>query len=130
MPKSIYKILIVEDEKIMQDILLDRLSAEKNFQLLIANNGQEGLEAAVKNAPDIILLDIKMPVMDGITMMKALKKQDQLKTIPIIFLTNLDVDEDILKAISDEKPAYYLIKAKTNLEDIAQKIRETLSISK
>ena len=88
MPKAIYKILVVEDDKIMQELLLDRLSVDKVFQIFTASNGQEGLEIAVKNVPDLILLDIRMPVMDGIAMMKALKKLEQLRSVPIIFLTN------------------------------------------
>lgn len=128
MLKDIYKILIVEDEKIMQELLVTRLSKESVFKLYTANNGQEGLYSAFANNPDLILLDIRMPVMDGITMMKELKKDPRSKDIPIIFLTNYDTDEDILNAISESKPAYYLIKAKTNLEDIISIVKKTLGI--
>ncbi len=127
MTKSIYKILIVEDEKLMQELLTDRLSKEPIFKIYTASNGEEGFEVCREYIPDLILLDIKMPVMDGIMMMRELKKYEQLKDIPIIFLTNLDPDEDIIKKISEEKPSYYLIKAKTNLEDITERVKETLS---
>ena len=128
MTKAIYKILVVEDEKMMQELLIARLSREPIFKIYTANNGQEGLYSAFANIPDLMLLDIRMPVMDGITMMKELKKDPRSKDIPIIFLTNFDTDESILNAISEEKPAYYLIKAKTNLEDIVKVVKETLGI--
>ncbi len=128
MDKAIYKILIVEDEKLFQDLLIDYLSKDSIFQIYTANNGREGLETALNRNPDIILLDIRMPIMDGITMMKEMKKSEQLKNIPIIFLTSVDPDEEIINEITREKPAYYLIKNKMNINDIGEKIRETLSM--
>ena len=128
MAKAIYKILIVEDEKMFQELLVDRLSKDGLFQIYTADNGQEGLDAAFNAKPDLILLDILMPVMSGIKMMKEMKKYEQLKDIPIIFLTGVDPDEDIMTEIAEAKPSFYLIKSKTNLEDIAQKIKETLGI--
>lgn len=112
----------------MQELLVTRLSRELIFKIFTANNGQEGLSDVFTNLPDLVLLDIRMPVMDGITMMKEMKKDDRSKDIPIIFLTNFDTDETILNEISEAKPAYYLIKAKTNLEDVVKIIKETLKI--
>lgn len=128
MPKAIYKILIVEDEKLMQELLIDRLSREKIFQVFTANNGQEGLYSAFANSPDLILLDIRMPVMDGITMLRELRKDPRGKDIPIIFLTNYDTDESMLQDISEGKPAYYLIKSNISMDEVARKIKESLHI--
>ena len=127
MPKAIYKILIVEDEKVFQDLLIDYLSKEPIFQIYTANNGREGIEVALSHGPDIILLDIRMPVIDGIATMKEMKKYEQLKNIPIIFITSVDPDEEIINEITREKPAYYFIKNKMNIGDIAEKVKETLS---
>lgn len=128
MNKAIYKILIVEDEKMMQDILTARLSKEPIFQVFTASNGQEGLYSAFANSPDLILLDVQMPVMDGITMMKELKKDPRGKDIPVIFLTNFDTDENILQKISEDKPAFYLIKANISMDEVVSKVKESLGI--
>lgn len=128
MEKSEYKVLIVEDEKLMLELLVDRFAKETQFKVFTATNGQEGLESATTNHPDLIMLDISMPVMDGVTMSKELYKRSGTNDIKIIFLTNFDTNDDILKQISENVPAFYLIKANTNLEDIVKKAKEALGI--
>jgi CheY-like chemotaxis protein len=128
MPKAHYKILIVEDEKIMQDLLIDRLSKEGIFQIFTANNGQEGLANTFSYNPDLILLDIRMPIMDGIEMLKELRKDPRGKDVSVIFLTNYDTDEGMLKDISEGKPSFYLIKSTMNMDDVVRKIKESLHI--
>ena len=128
MVKSTYKILVVEDEKMMQDLLVTRLSKETMFQVSTANNGQEGLYMALNNVPDLILLDIRMPVMDGVTMMKELRKDSKGNEIPIIFLTNYDTDENALQEVSQGRPAFYLIKANISMDEVVKKVKETLGI--
>lgn len=128
MNKSIYRILIVDDEEMMRGILVTRLSKEPMFQVFNASNGQEGLYSTFANNPDLILLDVQMPVMDGITMMKELRKDPRGKDIPIIFLTNYDTDENVLVKLSEGRPAFYLIKSNINLDEIVAKIKESLKI--
>ncbi|MCG4607256.1 hypothetical protein L0O74_13090, partial [Bifidobacterium longum] len=65
---------------------------------------------------------------DGITMMEELKKDPRGKDIPIIFLTNFDTDESILQKISEEKPAFYLIKANVSMDEVVGKVKESLGI--
>ena len=85
-------ILIVEDELPLLKVYADRFSDE-GFLVLKANNGQEGLDLAIKEKPDLILLDILMPVMDGLTMMQKLRENTTWgKTVPIMLLTNLSAD--------------------------------------
>ena len=128
MIKEIYKILVVEDDKMMQEVLVTRLSKEPIFKVYIANNGKEGLVSVLANNPDLILLDVIMPVMDGIQMFKELRKSFWSKNIPVIFLTSYDTSEEVLQSISEEKPAYYLLKSTMNLNDIVEKIKVTLGI--
>lgn len=129
MNKSVYNILVVDDEEMMRDILLTRLSKEPIFKVSSASNGQEGLYSVSANPPDLILLDVQMPVMDGITMMRELRKDPKGKDIPIIFLTNYDTDENVLSKISEGKPAFYLIKSTISLDEVVKKIKESLGIS-
>jgi DNA-binding response OmpR family regulator len=121
------KVLIVEDEDIIRKAYADELK-ENGFVVLIAQNGQEGLQTALDKKPDIVLLDILMPVMDGLTMMSKLRKSGGYgKKVPIILLTNLSAGEEkIIEAVTKDEPAYYLIKSDWNLSDVIEKIRERL----
>jgi DNA-binding response OmpR family regulator len=110
MTTSKKKILIIEDEKPLARALELKLTHE-GFEVKSAFNGEEGLEVALHEHPDLIMLDIIMPVMDGITMLKKLREANEWgKTVPVIFLTNLGADDEkIMKAIADNVPAYYLV---------------------
>ncbi len=120
------KILIVEDEQDMRQALVDELTHE-GFQILEARNGKEGLESALKEHPDLILLDIVMPVMDGMTMMKKLRESENGKDIPVIMLTNLSDVEKISNALEFE--IYdYLVKSNWKIEDVADRVRKKLGI--
>src|SRR3989338_6151568 len=121
------KILIVEDEPVICKAYSDELHDE-GFAILIAKNGQAGLELALREKPDIILLDILMPVMDGLTMMDQLRQKDLYgKNVPIILLTNLSASEEkIMKAITKNEPAYYLVKSDWDLSGVIEKIKERL----
>lgn len=81
------KILLVEDEKLMIE-LLERKLTQEGYELSIAQNGAEGLEKMKKSKPDIVLLDIIMPKMGGFEVMEVMSKDEELKKIPIIVISN------------------------------------------
>ncbi len=120
-------LLVVEDEALIRTALIDELK-DAGFRVLSAENGEIGLKLAVDEKPALILLDILMPVMNGITMMKKLREvSDWGKKVPIILLTNLSPNEDkILAAISEGAPAYYLVKSDWKLENVIEKVRELI----
>src|SRR3989344_833736 len=128
--KKILVIEEVEDDISLRNVLHDKFSLE-GFSVLEAKDGEEGLATALREHPDIILLDIVMPKMDGLTMMKKLREANEWgKNVPIILLTNLDASDDkINQAIADNEPAYYLVKSNYTIEDLVEKIRERLSWS-
>lgn len=121
------KILVVEDETPLRNALCDKLTRE-GFAVLKAKNGKEGLEVALHGQPDLILLDIIMPVMDGLTMLKKLRSENEWgKTIPVIILTNLSSDNDQrMRDITETEPSYYLVKTDWKIEDVIAKVREML----
>lgn len=88
------KILIVEDEKRLRDLLRDYLSKE-GYNITLANHGEEGLDFALKYDFDLILLDVMMPFMDGLEMLKELRKT---KSTRVFFLTAKAMDEDFIDA--------------------------------
>lgn len=120
-------ILIAEDEASIEKALSDKLKDE-GFSVLWAKNGQEGLDIVKAEHPDLILLDILMPVMDGMTMIKILREEEYGKDIPVIFLTNLDDQEKVAEALKAGS-FDYLIKTDWSLADVVKKIKEKLNIN-
>lgn len=122
------KILIVEDEITILRALMDTLTRE-GFTVVQAKDGQVGLTLALEEKPDLILLDIVMPVMDGLTMLKKLRETDTYgKTVPVILLTNLSADtEEIMKAVAETEPSYYLVKTNFTVSQVVAKVKEQLS---
>lgn len=121
-------ILIVEDEQPLLEALVQKFIYE-GFSTLQAKNGKEGLAIALDNHPDIILADIMMPEMDGMTMAELLRKDDWGKKVPIIFLTNADSYGKRLKKLIKIGAAYYLIKSQWGLDQIVAKVKELLGIN-
>jgi two-component system chemotaxis response regulator CheY len=104
-------ILIVEDELPLRKILKDELIAA-GFNVLEAKDGVEGLDVALKNHPDLILVDILMPKMDGITMLKQLREDPLGKKIQVMILSNLSDPASISAALDNqafEKTCFILV---------------------
>lgn len=119
-------ILIVEDEKSLRDALVDILRL-KEFLPLEAKNGKDGLKLALSKHPELILLDLIMPEMDGMTLLKKIREDIWGATVPVIILTNLsaingNVEEDAVA----HRPTQYLIKSDWKLHDVIKKIEEML----
>ena len=91
-------ILIVDDEPFNVDYLEQAL-AELGYETLSATNGQEALDKVAADAPDLILLDVMMPVMDGFTVCRLLKDQEETRLIPIVIMTALDAKADRITGI-------------------------------
>jgi DNA-binding response OmpR family regulator len=121
------KILIIEDELPLRTALLDILVFEE-FTVLEAGNGEEGLACALKEHPDLILLDIVMPIMDGLTMFRKLRESGEYGThVPVILLSNLSLyDEKVSKDINAMDPAFYLVKSNWSLQDVVKKVKGLL----
>ena len=116
-------ILIVEDEVSLLNALRDKLTRE-NFAVLEAKNGEEGLEIALREHPDLILLDLIMPVMDGMTMLKKLRHDSWGTKVSVIILTNLsDAEGSLMRSIGSLD---YIVKSNWKLEDVVAKVRERL----
>ena len=87
------KILIVDDEKKIRELLELRLTDE-GFEVLQAADGEEGVEQARKHSPDLILMDVMMPKMDGAEAVNVLQQDQKTKDIPVIFLTSMITKEE------------------------------------
>ena len=117
-------ILVVEDDKSLRGALNDRLTKE-GFGVIQARNGEEGLFIALDKKPDLILLDIVMPKMDGITMLDKLRGNEQGKDIPVIMLTNLE-DTDNIGSVIEKGITNYLVKSNWKIDEVVDKIEKVL----
>lgn len=121
-------ILVVEDDIALRKVLADRLT-EEGFTALEAVDGEQGLKVAGEKHPAVILLDIFMPHMDGITMLSKLRSQDTWgKHVPVIVLTN-STDAQTIAKVSSFGDTDFLIKAEWSLEALVARVREKLSVS-
>jgi len=97
------KILIVDDEIDLIMMLKMRLEAN-GYEIITANNGEEGLESAKNELPDLIMLDIMMPRMDGFAMLQEVRKNEKIKNIPIIVCSGMErskVEKESIKLGAD-----------------------------
>ena len=118
------KVLIVDDERFNINVLTDLL--KPNYKLMVAKNGLQALKAATNvNPPDLILLDIIMPKMDGFAVLKRIREDDTLKNVPVILLTNLGQEEDVKRG-DELGAAGYLVKANITPSEVVDKVKEVL----
>ena len=119
------KILIIEDEDSIR-ILLSRFLQRKGFETILAEDGLEGVEIAKKVHPDLIILDVIMPRMDGLTAGRLIKNYKPLRNVPMIFLTAACEDKDIKGA--QEAQADVFIMKPFDVKKLIQIVNELLSI--
>ncbi len=118
------KVLIIEDDSYISEMYRIKFESE-NFETVVKNDGVEGIKFMEKNIPDIILLDIVMPKMDGFSVLKTIKKNPKLDKIPVILLTNLSQKENIERGF-DLGASSYIIKAHFTPSEVVEKIKEVL----
>jgi DNA-binding response OmpR family regulator len=102
------KILLVDDEPVVREIVGKRL-ARKDYEVYTAADGDEGMECARKTTPDLILLDLRMPKKDGMTMLKELKQDERLREVPVVVVTARSSYHDIREG-KELGVAAYLVK--------------------
>lgn len=119
------KLLIVEDEPILREMYKDKFTIE-GFNVMTAENGQVGLDQIAANKPDIVLLDLMMPVMDGETMLLHLRKIPEFKTLPVFVLTNAGEAEHIRNTKLYYNAIEFIIKSNVSLEEIVNKVKRLL----
>ena len=120
------KILIVEDELAYLNLLRNQLTTQ-GYQVIEAINGKIGIAKAKKEKPDLILLDVRMPVMDGMMMLELLRQEKAIKSTKVIMLTNLEPSDKIIGAVIKDQPTYYFVKSDMQFSDLLTKIKELLA---
>ncbi|MCK5475668.1 MAG: response regulator [Candidatus Pacebacteria bacterium] len=118
------KVFIIEDDIYISDMYKIKLEAD-NYEVNVASDGIEGMKRLEKDIPDVILLDIVMPKIDGFSVLKMIKENDILKNVPVILLTNLSQKENIEKGF-ELGAASYIIKAHFTPSEVVKKIKEVI----
>lgn len=122
------KVLIIEDNEAYRTILEQKLSGE-NFDIITAQDGEDGLKIAISTHPDLVIIDLMLPKMNGAMVMNKLREDEWGREVPVIILTNINPDDETLQKLMEKKPSYYLIKSDINLEDLTNKVNSLLNLS-
>lgn len=123
-----YKILIVEDDTFLGGIYASKFEKE-GFEVMTASDGEAGFKQAKKEMPDIILLDILLPKLDGFEVLEKLKADEHLRKVPVVLLTNLGQKEDVDKGLKLGAKDY-LIKAHFMPSETVEKVKKILGAAK
>lgn len=121
MPKNI---LIVEDDKMLRELISKKLEKE-NYNISAAIDGEEGLKKIKEERPDLILLDLILPGIDGFEVLERIKQDQEINKIPVVILSNLGQKEEIEKGLKSGATDY-LIKAHFTLGEIVEKVKTIL----
>ncbi|MDD4900521.1 MAG: response regulator [Patescibacteria group bacterium] len=118
------KILLVEDDATISSIYQAKFTAD-GFKVLTAQDGAVGLSLAKSEKPDIIMLDVILPGLDGFSVLEEIKKGQTTKHIPVIMLTNLGTEDDKIKG-KKMGAADYLVKASLTPAEVSEKVKNIL----
>ena len=118
------KILIIEDDKFLKELIAQKLVKE-GYNIAEAIDGEEGIKKVKSEQPDLVLLDLILPGIDGFEVLSKMKEDSSLVSIPVIILSNLGQKEDVEKGLK-LGAADYLIKAHFTPREIIEKIKKAL----
>ncbi len=122
--QSMTKIAIIEDDPVISQMYRMKFEAD-GFDVQLANNGKRGVALVAAFSPDLILLDLQMPEMDGVETLEVIRKNESSKNIPVIILTNLG-EEESPKEIRSLGIHSYIVKADLTPRQVVQRVKEAL----
>jgi len=125
MPTAKGKILIIEDDRYISKMYQLKLSLE-GYTVVVAENGKQGVDKVKEFMPDIILLDILMPELDGFEVLKIVKDDAETKKIPVLIMSNLGQEDHIQKGMSLGAIGY-IVKSQYTPSKVVEKIKETIA---
>lgn len=121
------KILVIEDDIFMaeQEVIVFK---KEGFEVVTARNGTEGLNRALLDHPDLIVLDIILPDMNGKEVVDTLRADPWGANVPIVLFTNLNLDPQVLQEYKDKNASIYFLKVDVTTMDLAKKVKAILNI--
>ena len=121
------RILVVDDDAEIRDMLRRLLEAD-DYQVEAVSTAPDALAAVVREEPDLVLLDLIMPKLNGFEVLRALKQDTPTARIPVIVLSNLGRDRDLQQAMEQGAAAYF-VKADLSLQELVKRVEDTLGVS-
>jgi len=118
------RILLVEDDRVLRRACEASLR-QRGFTVLSAADGEEGLRLAQAESPDLVLLDLLMPKLPGIEVLRALKSEATTRAIPVLVLSNSSRERDV-EQVTDLGAVGYLVKADLSLEELGERVTRLL----
>ena len=119
------QVLLVEDDRFLRKAA-EAMLRKNGFTVRTAADGEEGLRSAQTEPPDIILLDLIMPKLQGFEVLERLKADDATASVPVVVLSNLGQEADVVRAMTAGAAAYF-IKSNTSLANLVEQVRVVLS---
>lgn len=121
------KIAIIEDDSVIAQMYRMKFEAD-GFEVQIADNGRDGVTLVEQFSPDIVLLDVQMPIMNGDEALKLIRNKDWGKTVPVMVLTNLG-EEEAPKNIRSLGIESYIVKADLTPRQVVERVKTTLGLA-
>lgn len=118
------KVVFIEDEPALQKTVSEFLGVQ-GYEVVTASNGEEGLELVKSERPDVVLLDLILPKLGGLEVLRRMRSTPELSSVPVIVLTNVESSESVEEAVRLGAKAY-LIKTNYTLDEVLGKIRKVL----
>ena len=125
--QSMTKIAIIEDDPVISQMYRFKFEAAE-FEVQLANNGKRGIEMVKTFQPDLILLDLQMPEMNGADALEIIRKNEWGKNIPVIILTNMG-EEESPKKLRELGIHSYIVKANLTPSQVVKRVKEALNIA-
>ncbi len=116
------KVLIVDDDKFLQKILTLKFSAS-GFDVLVASDGEEAVRMIRENEPNLVILDLIMPKLNGFEVLTEIRTDPKTGTLPVVILSNLGQEEDKRRA-GEMGIADFLVKSEISIQEVVQKVKE------
>ena len=117
------KILIIDDDKLLINLLKRKLS-NAGYEVIIATNGEEGIKKIREIIPDLILLDITMPVMNGYEVIEQMSKEDNIKNIPLVVISNSGEPVEIERIKKSEIVKDWIVKINFDIDEVLAIIKK------
>ena len=123
--KSKKSVLIIEDERTVAAALETKLRSE-GFETMIAPDGETAIETALRERPDLILLDLLLPKLDGFSVLERLREDDWGRAVPVIVLTNLSDASTEVRSLATPNVKGFMVKSDWSLTDVVKRIKDKL----
>ena len=121
-------VLIIEDERMISDAIKEKLSEDAHINIITARDGRDGLDKVIAEKPDLVLLDLIMPVMNGVDLLKTMRSTEEGMRTKVIIISNLDKENIVQTNFDDLDISEYIVKADLDIDVLLEKVQSHLGV--